>query len=290
MWSRWLEAGRVARDETFRRVDPAGVPARAGAADGVEGEAADHHPGVFGVGVDRDPLAGTGFAPGLEAGRVERAFQQAAAVQRVGDGAGAVVAGGFEGAVATAPDVRGVGDRVGRGDDLLYLRRRRRRGARFRFGDEAGLFARVQRRRGFGCHFGDDALFRRPFGRFFGVLGGDLFGDRGEVVTQRLFLGLQRVHRFAALGLGALQFEEARFGGFLGGGDFLLGGRDRITRAFDLFLGRGQPADRVLDFVAQRLDLGDDRVVVALDPVQVFGLRRHARPAFRFDDRVEHVG
>src|SRR6201996_9026642 len=251
----------MAGDETFRRVHPAGVPARAGAADRVEGEAADHHPRVFGVGVDRDPLARAGFAPGLEAGRVERAFQQAATVEGVGDGAGAVVTGGFEGGVAAAPDVGGVGDRVGRGDDLLHLRRRRGRGARFRFADEAGFFARVERRRGFGRRFGDDALRRRPFGRFFGVLGGDLFGDRGEVVAQRFFLRLQRVHRFAALGLGALQFGEARFGSFLGGGDFLLGGGDRVRRAFDLFLGRGQPPDRVLDFVAQRLHLADDRVV-----------------------------
>src|ERR1700761_737752 len=105
MWSRWLEAGRMADYEAFGAVDPAGVPAGAGAADRVEGEAADDHPGVLGVGVDRDPLARAGFAPGLEAGRVQRAFQQAAAVQRVGDGAGAVVAGGFEGAVAAAPDV-----------------------------------------------------------------------------------------------------------------------------------------------------------------------------------------
>src|ERR1700760_2109578 len=59
IWSRWLEARGVPRDESFGAVDPAGVPARAGAADRVEGEAADHHPGVFGVGVDRDPLAGT---------------------------------------------------------------------------------------------------------------------------------------------------------------------------------------------------------------------------------------
>src|ERR1700744_2757602 len=211
MWSRWLEAGRVARDETFRRVDPARVPARAGAADGVEGEAADHHPGVFGVGVDRDPLAGAGFAPGLEAGRVERAFQQAAAVQRVGDGAGAVVAGGFEGGVAAAPDVGRVGDRVGGGDDALDLGRRRGRGARFRFGDEAGLFGRVERRRRFARRFGDDARFGGRGGGFFGALGGDLVRDRGKVVAQRFFLRLQLVHLFAPLPLGDLQFVEARF-------------------------------------------------------------------------------
>ena len=64
---------RVAGDEAFGRVDRLGVPARAGAADGVEGEAGDDHPGVFGVGVDGDPLAGAGVAPGLQPGRVERA-------------------------------------------------------------------------------------------------------------------------------------------------------------------------------------------------------------------------
>ena len=66
-------------------LDPGVVPAGAGAADGVEGDAGDDHPGVAGVGVDGDPAAGAGFAPGLEAGRVERAFQQAAAVQGVAD-------------------------------------------------------------------------------------------------------------------------------------------------------------------------------------------------------------
>src|ERR1700742_3613242 len=118
MWSS-LEPGRVADDETVRRIDRRGVPAGAGPADRVKGEAGDDHPGVFGVGVDGDPLARARFAPGLEPGRVERAFQQAAAVQGVGDGARAVVAGGFEGAVAAAPDVGRVGDRVRRRDDLL---------------------------------------------------------------------------------------------------------------------------------------------------------------------------
>src|SRR5262249_5058921 len=153
-----------------------------------------------------------------------------------------------EGAVAAAPDVRGHGDRVGRGDRALHLFGRRFRGARFRFGDEAGAFARVQRRREFARRFGDHA---RGFGagsRFFGALGGDLFGDRGEVVAERLFLGLQRVHRRPAFGLGALQFGEARLGGFPGGGDFLLGGGDRVAGVFDLGPRRGQPADRGLDF------------------------------------------
>src|SRR3954447_23433794 len=96
--------------EAFRRIDPGVVPAGAGAADGVEGDAGDDHPGVAGVGVDGDPLARARVAPGLEPGRVERAFQQAAAVQGEADRARAVVARGFEGAVAAAPDVWGGGD------------------------------------------------------------------------------------------------------------------------------------------------------------------------------------
>src|ERR1700760_4326816 len=106
----------MARDETFRRVHPARVPARAGAADRVEGEPGDDHPGVFGVRVDRDPLARARVAPGLEAGRVERAWEEAAAVQGEAGRPGAVVARGFEGAVAAAPDVRGGRDRVRRFD------------------------------------------------------------------------------------------------------------------------------------------------------------------------------
>src|SRR6201996_7625763 len=102
--------GRVADDEAFGRVDPGVVPARAGAADGVEGDAGDHHPGVLGVGVDGDPGARARFAPGLQAGRVERAFEEATAMQGVADSARAVVAFGFEGAVAAAPDVGGGGD------------------------------------------------------------------------------------------------------------------------------------------------------------------------------------
>src|SRR3954467_3349767 len=123
----------VADDEAFRTVDPGVVPARAGAADGVEGDAGDDHPGMAGIGVDGDPLAGTRFSPGLEAGRVERAFEEAAAVQRVADRARAVVAFRFEGAVAAAPDVGGGGDRVAGGDHFLHRRRSRGRGTRFAF-------------------------------------------------------------------------------------------------------------------------------------------------------------
>src|SRR4051794_1562443 len=140
-------AGRVPDHEAFGRVDPGVVPARTGAADGVEGDAGYDHPGVAGVGVDGDPLAGAGFSPGLQAGRVERAFEEAAAVQGVADRAGAVVAFGFEGAVAAAPDVWGGGDRVAGGDHFLYRRRGRRRGARFAFADHLRFLARVERRR-----------------------------------------------------------------------------------------------------------------------------------------------
>src|ERR1700712_5581513 len=100
----------MADDEPFRAVHGRGVPAGAGAADGVEGEAGDDHPGVFGVGVDGDPLAGARFAPGLEPGRVERAFEETAAIEGEADRTGAVVSRGFEGAVAAAPDIGGGGD------------------------------------------------------------------------------------------------------------------------------------------------------------------------------------
>src|SRR5690349_2158334 len=115
-----LEAGGVPRYEPFRRVGPGVVPAGAGAAAGVEGDAGDDHPGVAGVAVDGDPATRARFAPGGQAGRVERAFQQAAAVQRVADRARAVVARGFEGAVAATPDVGSRRDRVGGGDHFLH--------------------------------------------------------------------------------------------------------------------------------------------------------------------------
>src|SRR4051794_22240122 len=105
---------------------------------------------MFGVGVDGDPLAGTGFAPGLEAGRVQRAFEQAAAVQGEADRARAVIAGGFEGAVAAAPDVGGGGDRVGGFDRGRDGRRGLAGNAGLAFGDVVGALARGERRRGAG--------------------------------------------------------------------------------------------------------------------------------------------
>src|SRR4029077_8267559 len=168
----------------------------------------------------------------------------------------------------------------------LHLFRRRFRSARFRFGDEADAFAGVQRCREFTGGFGDDARGLGVGLRFFGALRRDLFGDRRQIVAQRLFPRLQRVHRFAPFRLRRLQFAETRLGGFLGDGDFALGGGDRVARLFDPPLRLRPPADRGLDFIPQRFYSTDDRVVVALDPVQVFGLGRHVGPVFGFEDRV----
>src|SRR6185436_17859482 len=58
----------------------------------VQAQAGDHGIGVAGVGVDRDPLALAALAPAHEAAGVQRRLEQARVMQRVGDGAGAVVA------------------------------------------------------------------------------------------------------------------------------------------------------------------------------------------------------
>src|ERR1700759_1457328 len=55
-------------------------------------QAGDDREGVTRVRVDRDPRAGAGLAPLHEAARVQRAVEQRAAVEHVGDAAGAVVA------------------------------------------------------------------------------------------------------------------------------------------------------------------------------------------------------
>src|ERR1700750_1917731 len=106
-------ADRVADDEALR-VGRFGVPAGAGfagdVAAGVEAEAGDDHVDVFLVGVDRDPLARARFAPGGEGAGDERRFEQFAAVQRVGDRAGAVVAGRGPGLVPASPYIGGGAD------------------------------------------------------------------------------------------------------------------------------------------------------------------------------------
>src|SRR6185312_1284264 len=112
-----------------------------GVADGVPAQPGDHHVGVGGVGVDRDPLAGARFAVALQRTGGERRVEQPGAVEGEADRAGAVVAVGVEGGVAAAPDVGGGGDRVGGGDRRLHRGRRRARGAGEAVGAQHRLFA-----------------------------------------------------------------------------------------------------------------------------------------------------
>src|SRR4051812_5997688 len=131
-----LEAGGVPRDVAVRRA-PFVAPARSALAararrGGVEAQAGDDRVGMTAVRVDRDPRALARLAPALEPGRVERLRDEAAAVQRVADGARAVVARVLPLAVAAAVAVGLRGDPVGRGDRVLDLLRcvaRRDRGA-----------------------------------------------------------------------------------------------------------------------------------------------------------------
>src|SRR5215218_10645986 len=99
--------------EAARRARGRG-PARARLADRarVVAAAVYDHESVTAVRVDRDVAAGAGLAVAHEAGRVEWRAQQAAAVERVGDRAGAVVAAVLEGAVAASVAVGRLGDRV----------------------------------------------------------------------------------------------------------------------------------------------------------------------------------
>src|SRR4051812_6033427 len=94
----------------------------------VEARTRDDDVGVAGLAVDGDPLALAGLAPAHEAGRVERLVEQPGAVQRIRDGARAVVARVLEVPVAAAVLVRLVGDAVRGGDRLLDLVGRVRRG------------------------------------------------------------------------------------------------------------------------------------------------------------------
>ena len=96
--------------------------ARPAAGAGVEPAAVDDHVDVAGVRVDRDPLARAGGAVAGEPARGARGLQQAAAAQRVGDRARAVVARVVERAVAAAVLVRRGGDPVGRRDHARHAR------------------------------------------------------------------------------------------------------------------------------------------------------------------------
>src|SRR4051812_22538011 len=124
--------GRAPARATLERLlELAGVraPHRGGA--GVKTQTSDHREGVPRIGVDRDPFARALLAPLQEAAGVQRLIEQAAAVERVGDAAGAVVAVVLELTVAAAIDVWLVLDQVRGPDRLLHLRRRvGRRGGR----------------------------------------------------------------------------------------------------------------------------------------------------------------
>src|SRR5689334_11210709 len=169
----------------------------------------------------------------------------------------------------TTPDVGGGGNRVGGFDRRRHSGRSGAGHARLAFGDEVGGLAGRQRRR----RAGDRS--RCP-GR-----AGDLFGDRGEVVAERFFARLQPVHRFAARRLRRLQLGEARLRFFAGGGDFALLDGDRVARFLDLRTHGGHPLDGGAGLVAQRPDPGGNRVVIALDLIEVFGAGAHLRPARR---------
>src|ERR687894_533065 len=104
-------------DGVARRGARTRLPARAAlvAPGRVEAAPVDDHVDVAGVGVDRHPAALARLAPAHEAAARERAVEQAGAVQRVGDGAGAVVAAVVPRTVPAAVLVRLAGDQVGGG-------------------------------------------------------------------------------------------------------------------------------------------------------------------------------
>ncbi len=192
------------------------------------------------------------------------------------DRARAVIARGFEGAVAATPDVGRGGDRVRRFD-----RGRDRCGggtghAGLAFGDVVGALARGQRCRRAGWH-------RR-------AAGGELFGDRGEVVAQRCFARFERFQPRLPLGLGGLELGEAGLGLLARLGRFPLLDGDLVAGVLDLEANRGHPLHRRAGLVAQRLDPGGNGVVVFLDLVEVAGASVDFRPARRVEDDVEHVG
>src|SRR5205807_218664 len=88
----------------------------------VEAQARDHDEGVAAVRVDGDPLSLPGRAEALELARVLGLVEEAAAVERVGDGARAVVAGVVPRPVPAAVAVRLVGDLVRGGEPVLAVR------------------------------------------------------------------------------------------------------------------------------------------------------------------------
>src|SRR3954451_21600273 len=106
-----LVAGGVPGDEGRSVVPHHGAPARAVASAGSAGvpaQTGDVGPGVAAVGEDGDPVAAAGLAPHFEAGRVERAGEEAAAVEHEAHRARAVVSTRGERAVSPSPYIREV--------------------------------------------------------------------------------------------------------------------------------------------------------------------------------------
>src|SRR3954454_7239763 len=80
---------------------------------GIEAKPGDHHVDVVIVGVDRDPTSETGITPVLELTGDHRPFEQAGAVERVADGAGAVIAMRSPARMAAAPYIWAATDVIG---------------------------------------------------------------------------------------------------------------------------------------------------------------------------------
>src|SRR4051794_10429061 len=159
------------------------------------------------VGVDRVPGALAGTAPALEAARVERLLEDPAAVQRVADRAGAVVARVLPPAVAAAVAVRLGGDPVRRGDHVLDLLRSVVRGdGGAAVGGEARLAGRVAPRRRRRAGVGPAGLGPTLLGPILVVrglacrrrLGGAaqqaLVGGSGAAVDAQALLALEGAH------------------------------------------------------------------------------------------------
>src|SRR3954469_12513237 len=118
-----LEPAVVADDVAAPRtlVGVAARPAAVRVARRVKAQTGDHRVGMTTVRVDRDPAAATARAPALEVTRRHRLREQPGAVQRVGNGARAVVARVLPLPVAAAVLVRLADDPVGSGDRVDYL-------------------------------------------------------------------------------------------------------------------------------------------------------------------------
>src|SRR3954452_10156020 len=237
-----LGAGGMTRDERRRVVAHDGGPAGAAAATWaarVPAKARDVRPGVPAVGEDRDPVAAAGLAPDLEAGRVERAGEEPSPMQRIADGARAVVAARAERSVGASPDVGQVVDLVGRLDHAADGER----GVRGR----DGVTVRVERR---------------------------VAGRRRDLREVRLDLALlaEQGAEDALPGIaGGRQLGLLLCDLRVLAGDLPLLGGHLIARGLDAVVGRLQLVDEGRDLIAQAPDPRDDLVVVLVDVVDVPG-------------------